>query len=145
NSHNLKLPKPEKPRKITIGNQTGGVSETTCTVNLAWALGLHGLKLLVIDQEPQGSASTTLDAEHRMGTPSRYEPLIGDMSAAKEMQQTPVNDNVYTIPATIDLAGFEIELVSMVRREYRLVDAINDDFLAEQGFDFVFIDCPPSL
>ena len=145
NSHNLKLPKPEKPRKITIANQKGGVGKTTSTVNLAWALGLHGLKVLVIDLDPQGNASTALDVEHRMGTPSSYELLIGEMSAAEVMQQNPVNENVYTIPATIDLAGSEIELVSMVRREYRLVDAINDDFLAEQGFDFVFIDCPPSL
>lgn len=145
NSHNLKLPKPEKPRKITIANQKGGVGKTTSTVNLAWALGLHGLKVLVIDLDPQGNASTALDAEHRMGTPSSYELLIGEMSAAEVMQQNPVNENVYTIPATIDLAGSEIELVSMVRREYRLVDAINDDFLAEQGFDYVFIDCPPSL
>lgn len=145
NSHNLKLPKPEKPRKITIANQKGGVGKTTSTVNLAWALGLHGLKVLVIDLDPQGNASTALDAEHRMGTPSSYELLIGEMTAAEVMQQNPVNENVYTIPATIDLAGSEIELVSMVRREYRLVDAINDDFLAEQGFDYVFIDCPPSL
>lgn len=145
NSHNLKLPKPEKPRKITIANQKGGVGKTTSTVNLAWALGLHGLKVLVIDLDPQGNASTALDAEHRMGTPSSYELLIGEMTAGEVMQQNPVNENVYTIPATIDLAGSEIELVSMVRREYRLVDAINDDFLAEQGFDYVFIDCPPSL
>ena len=145
NSHNLKLPKPEKPRKITIANQKGGVGKTTSTVNLAWALGLHGLKVLVIDLDPQGNASTALDAEHRMGTPSSYELLIGEMTAGEVMQQNPVNENVYTIPATIDLAGSEIELVSMVRREYRLVDAINEYFLAEQGFDYVFIDCPPSL
>ena len=145
NAHHLKLPKPEKPRKITIANQKGGVGKTTSTVNLAWALGLHGLKVLVIDLDPQGNASTALDAEHRMGTPSSYELLIGEMGAAEVMQQSPVNENVYTIPATIDLAGAEIELVSMVRREYRLVDGINDEFLAEQGFDYVFIDCPPSL
>ena len=91
NSHNLKLPKLEKPRKITIANQKGGVGKTTSTVNLAWALGLHGLKVLVIDLDPQGNASTALDAEHRMGTPSSYELLIGEMSAAEVMQQNPVN------------------------------------------------------
>lgn len=145
NSHNLHLPKPDRPRKITIANQKGGVGKTTSTVNLAWALSMHGLKVLVIDLDPQGNASTALSAEHRMGTPSSYELLIGAGTTADIMQENAENPNIFTIPATIDLAGAEIELVSMVRREYRLTDAISDDFLEEHGFDYVFIDCPPSL
>lgn len=145
NSSRLTLKKPEQCRKITIANQKGGVGKTTSTVNLAWALSLHGQKVLVIDLDPQGNASTALGAEHRMGTPSSYEVLIGEIEAADAMQQNPENPNIFCIPATIDLAGAEIELVSMVRREYRLATALSEEFLKEQGFDYVFIDCPPSL
>lgn len=145
NPSGLRLPKPDRCRKITLANQKGGVGKTTSTVNLAWALGLHGMKVLVVDLDPQGNASTALDAEHRMGTPSSYEVLLGEITLADAMQQNSANKNVYCVPATIDLAGAEIELVSMVRREYRLSTALNDAFLEEHGFDYVFIDCPPSL
>lgn len=145
NSANLHLPRPEHCRSFTIANQKGGVGKTTSTVNLAWALGLHGLKVLVVDLDPQGNASTALDAEHHMGTPSSYEVLIGESDPADVMQQNVVNQNVYCIPATIDLAGAEIELVGLERREYRLADALNNEFAEEHGFDFIFIDCPPSL
>ena len=145
NSANLHLDRPESCRSFTISNQKGGVGKTTSTVNIAWALAMHGLKVLVVDLDPQGNASTALNAEHRMGTPSSYEVLIGEATPSDVMQQNPDNQNLYCIPATIDLAGAEIELVSMVRREYRLADALSAQFIAEQGFDFVFIDCPPSL
>ena len=145
NSANLHLDRPESCRSLTISNQKGGVGKTTSTVNIAWALAMHGLKVLVVDLDPQGNASTALNAEHRMGTPSSYEVLIGEATPGEVMQQNPDNKNLYCIPATIDLAGAEIELVSMVRREYRLADALSAQFIAEQGFDFVFIDCPPSL
>ncbi|KAB1502810.1 ParA family protein [Corynebacterium sp. 320] len=145
NTSRLKLERPERCRTITIANQKGGVGKTTSTVNLAWALGMHGQKVLVIDLDPQGNASTALGAEHRMGTPSSYEVLIGEMTPADAMQQNEVNQNVYCIPATIDLAGAEIELVAMERREYRLVEALNEEFIDEYGFDYIFIDCPPSL
>ncbi len=145
NTSRLSLPRPASCRAITIANQKGGVGKTTSTVNLAWALGLHGLKVLVLDLDPQGNASTALGAEHRMGTPSTYEVLIGELRPEEAMQQCQHNPNVYCIPATIDLAGAEIELVSMVRREYRLKDALNPTFIEEHGFDYIFIDCPPSL
>lgn len=143
--NSLSLPRPESPRLITIANQKGGVGKTTSSVNLAASLALHGLKVLVIDLDPQGNASTALGVEHRAGTLSSYELLIGEATAEEAMQKSPGLDNLYCIPATIDLAGAEIELVSLVRREYRLYDNIRGDFLVEQGFDYVIIDCPPSL
>lgn len=141
----LSLPRPEQTRKITIANQKGGVGKTTSSVNLAAGLALHGLKVLVVDLDPQGNASTALGAEHQSGVLSSYEMLIGECTAAEALQASTFNENLFCIPATIDLAGAEIELVSMVRREYRLADALNDDFLTEQGIDYVIIDCPPSL
>ena len=139
------LPKPDSPRVITVANQKGGVGKTTTSVNLAASLSRLGLKVLVIDLDPQGNASTALGAEHTSGTTSSYEVLIGEAAAADAVQQNPDNENLFCIPATIDLAGAEIELVSMVRREYRLHDQIRRGFLDEHGFDYVFIDCPPSL
>lgn len=141
----LSLPKPDKIRRITIANQKGGVGKTTTAVNLASALARHGLKVLVVDNDPQGNASTALGVEHRSGTPSTYELLIGEMSAEEIMQQSPESENLYCIPATLDLAGAEIELVSILNRERRLKDALSDEFLEEHGFDFLIIDCPPSL
>lgn len=141
----LRLDRPEQPRTITVANQKGGVGKTTTSVNLAAALAHHGLKVLVIDLDPQGNASTALGVEHRTGTTSSYEMLIGEATAEEAMQISPSNPNLMCIPATIDLAGAEIELVSMVRREYRLADAVKQGFIEDNGFDYVFVDCPPSL
>ena len=139
------LLRPEQPRVFTVANQKGGVGKTTTSVNLAAALARQGLKVLVIDLDPQGNASTALGVEHRAGTTSTYELLIGEAQADEAMAPSPGNDNLFCIPATIDLAGAEIELVSLVRREYRLRDAIRRGFIQDNGFDYVFIDCPPSL
>lgn len=141
----LHLPRPDRTRLITVSNQKGGVGKTTTSVNLAAGLAFHGLRVLVIDLDPQGNASTALGVEHRTGTPSSYEVLLGDCTPDEAMQQSPSHRNLYCIPATIDLAGAEIELVSMVRREYRLRDALDEEFLERNGFDYVIIDCPPSL
>lgn len=137
------VPKPEKPRVITVANQKGGVGKTTTSVNLAASLAKLGCKVLVIDLDPQGNASTALGAAHRDGETSSYEILIGSATAEEALQQS--GPNLYCIPATIDLAGAEIELVSLVRREYRLADALGRGFLEEHEFDYVFVDCPPSL
>ncbi|MGO1950312.1 MAG: ParA family protein [Mycobacteriaceae bacterium] len=145
NPDRLTLKKPPKTRVFTIANQKGGVGKTTSAVNLAWALSIHGQKVLVVDLDPQGNASTACGAEHRMGTPSSYELLIGEKTPDEVIQQNGENPNLHCIPATIDLAGSEIELVSMVRREYRLRDGLSPEFLRDAGYDYVFIDCPPSL
>lgn len=139
------LPRPSRRRIMTVANQKGGVGKTTSTVNLAAALALHGLKVLVIDLDPQGNASTALGVEHRSGTPSVYEVLIGEMSILDATKTSDQSPNLLCVPATIDLAGAEIELVSMVARESRLKEALTDEVLNELGVDYVFIDCPPSL
>ena len=139
------LPRPDEPRLITVANQKGGVGKTTSSVNMAAALAAHGLKVLVVDLDPQGNASTALGAEHRAGITSSYELLIGEATADEAIQVSPHNPNLHCIPATIDLAGAEIELVSLVRREYRLADALRKGHVADQGYDYIFIDCPPSL
>lgn len=131
-------------RIITVANQKGGVGKTTSTVNIAAAAAQAGQRVLVIDLDPQGNASTALGAEHREGTPSVYEVLSGDRTLAQVVQVCPDVPNLWTVPATIDLAGAEIELVAQVAREYRLARAV-EALLVEREFDLVFLDCPPSL
>jgi len=131
-------------RIITVANQKGGVGKTTSTVNIAAAVAQSGKDVLVIDMDPQGNASTALGADHREGTPSVYEVLSGESTLLDVAQQCPDIPRLWTAPATIDLAGAEIELVAQVAREYRLSRAI-EAALAERSFDYVFLDCPPSL
>jgi chromosome partitioning protein len=140
------LPLPPEPRIFTIANQKGGVGKTTTTVNLAAALARSGANVLVIDLDPQGNASTALGVEHRAETVSVYDVIINDQLMADVVQKSPEFDGLFCVPATIHLAGAEIELVSLVAREQRLRTAL-DKFLAEadRPFHYVFIDCPPSL
>ncbi len=133
-------------RIITIVNQKGGVGKTTSTVNMAAAMAEAGMRVLVIDLDPQGNASTALGVPHHEGTPGVYEVLMGEASIAAVAQRCPDVANLFAVPATIDLAGAEIELVAQVAREYRLSRAI-DAYLAEAETppDVVMLDCPPSL
>ncbi|KGM13280.1 ParA family protein [Cellulomonas bogoriensis] len=145
-----RFPRPDRTRVFTIANQKGGVGKTTTAVNLAAALAQSGLHVLVIDNDPQGNASTALAIEHRAGTPSVYEVLVEGEDLAEVIQDVPEIPRLQCAPATIDLSGAEIELVSLVARENRLRNAI-DAYLEHRDrvglprLDYVFIDCPPSL
>lgn len=139
------LQRPSRPRIIAIANQKGGVGKTTSTVNLAAALAAGGLGVMVIDLDPQGNASTALGVEHSEGTPSSYNLLLWEQNFHELAQQSSFLPNLTCIPATVDLAGAEIELVQMYSRERRLEEVLVPEDLTALGIDYVFIDCPPSL
>jgi len=140
------VPLPDRTRVFVVANQKGGVGKTTTTVNLAAGLAAAGAKVLVIDLDPQGNASTALSASHRVGDPGVYEVLIDGRPIAEVMQPSPERAGLYCLSSNIDLAGAESELYLAVARETRLRSAI-EEFLAVAGRDFhyIFIDCPPSL
>jgi len=136
-------PRPSACRIVTIANQKGGVGKTTTAVNLAASMALHGLRVLVVDLDPQGNASTALDVDHHSGVVSIYNVLVDNQPLAGVIKPAASIPQLYCAPATIDLAGAEIELVPLVARESRLVRALAG--FDSTGLDYIFIDCPPSL
>jgi chromosome partitioning protein len=144
------FPKPDHTRILTVANQKGGVGKTTTTVNVAAALAQAGLRVLVVDIDPQGNASTALGIDHHADVPSIYDVLLDGKAIVDVVQECVDVPNLWCVPATIDLAGAEIELVSVVARETRMQRALSayiDDTAqrGEERFDYVLIDCPPSL
>jgi chromosome partitioning protein len=144
-------------RVICIANQKGGVGKTTTAINLATCMAAVGRKVLVIDLDPQGNASTGLGVTKEMRKFGAYDLLTGNATLAQAIVETPIK-NLSVVPATPDLAGAEIELVDMERREFRLRDALSGEsgaWRVERGVtshdsrlathDFIIIDCPPSL
>jgi chromosome partitioning protein len=136
-------PRPPRCRIMTIANQKGGVGKTTTAVNLAASLAQHGSRVLVVDLDPQGNASTALDVPHHSGVPSVYDVLIDERPLAEVVGPAGEMPGLYCAPATIDLAGAEIELVSVVARELRLARALRA--YDTSNLDYVLVDCPPSL
>lgn len=139
---------PPRTRVLVVANQKGGVGKTTTAVNVAAALASKGLRVLLIDLDPQGNASTATRIEHSSGTPGTYEVLLNGEPIARVQQECPDIGGLFVVPATIDLAGAEIELVSVVSREQRLRKAIDGHIASletEHRPDYVLIDCPPSL
>lgn len=146
------VPRPDETRVFVVANQKGGVGKTTSTVNVAAALAQLGQRVLVIDLDPQGNASTALSIDHHRGVPSTYDMLVEGEPLADVMTPSEDLPGLWVVPATIDLAGAEIELVSVVARESRLQKALAAHpwigTAAEAGddrFDYVLVDCPPSL
>jgi len=146
------MPRPDGTRVFVVANQKGGVGKTTSTVNVAAGLAQLGQKVLVIDLDPQGNASTALSIEHHRGVPSTYDMIVDGQPLAEVMSECPDIRGLWAVPATIDLAGAEIELVTVEAREQRLARALaahpQIGSAAQAGddrFDYVFVDCPPSL
>ena len=143
------FPRPAETRVFVVANQKGGVGKTTTAVNIAAALALKGLRVLVVDLDPQGNASTALAVPHAEGTPGVYDALVDGTDLDELVRPCPDIPGLTVLPATIDLAGAEIELVSLVARETRLDKALQaylrDCEEAGERLDYVLIDCPPSL
>jgi chromosome partitioning protein len=138
------LSRPAGPKIIAITNQKGGVGKTTTTINLAAALVEQGRRVLLIDLDPQGNASTGLGIELEDRELTTYDLLLEDVDLERVIQPTQ-QDGLYIVPATVDLSSADIELISNEKRSFLLHDALRQVRMDAFAFDFILIDCPPSL
>lgn len=136
--------RPRGSKIIAIANQKGGVGKTTTTINLGAALAELGKSVLIVDLDPQGNASTGLGIAAEDRTYTTYDLLLEDIELADVIQKTDV-EGLRIIPATVDLSSADIELISNEKRSFLLFDALRQVQMDSYGFDFVLIDCPPSL
>ena len=126
---------------ISVANQKGGVGKTTTTINLGASIANHGYKVLIVDIDPQGNATSGLGIEKSTVDKDIYNVLIDEIPLSETIHHTETK-NLDAVPATIQLAGAEMELTSMMARETRLKQGIDE---VSHEYDFIFIDCPPSL
>lgn len=129
------------PRILAVANRKGGVGKTTTTVNVATAMAAAGKKVLVIDLDPQGNASTSMGIDKKGAVRSSYDVLLGNVKLTEAVVWTEI-PNFSLVPSSPDLAAAEIELIEMDKREFALKKAINKDAV---NYDYILIDCPPSL
>ncbi len=133
-----------QPRIISVVNQKGGVGKTTTTINLSAALAEQGQRVLIVDLDPQGNASTGLGIDHENRQVTVYDLLVGDAFPEDVIQETS-QENLYIIPANSDLSSADITLISNEKRSFLLRDALRQNLIDAFAFDYILIDCPPSL
>jgi chromosome partitioning protein len=138
------LSRPDGPRIIAVANQKGGVGKTTTAINLAAALVETGLRVLVVDLDPQGNASTGLGIDSADRDATTYDLLVDDAPLNEVIRTTEIED-LCVIPATVDLSSADIELFANEKRSFLLHDALRQTAMDEYDWDYVLIDCPPSL
>jgi chromosome partitioning protein len=146
-SHDQTAPPPAPPRVLAVANQKGGVGKTTTAINLGTALAAIGERVLIVDLDPQGNASTGLGIDRKARASSTYDALVGDRTLAEIITPTAV-PRLFVAPSTMDLLGVELEISGDADRSYKLKNAINLYFARDNGADaitYVLVDCPPSL